>query len=122
MPLGVERVWPCGCASLLLLPIDGLRATASAAAGARAAVGRGCGGEGAGVSCKRVSGDGVAVAGAVAAGGGGLAVVWCSCRHARPATPSLIEVRAATWGEDRSARVMMVTAAEEGEDGVQWQL
>ena len=48
---------------------------------------------------------------------------WCgACRHARPATPSLIEVRAATWGEDRSARVMMVTAAEEGEDGVQWQL
>lgn len=75
-----------------------------------------------GYHARECRGDGVAVAGAVAAGGGGLAVVWCSCRHARPATPSLIEVRAATWGEDRSARVMMVTAAEEGEDGVQWQL
>jgi hypothetical protein len=47
---------------------------------------------------------------------------WCgACRHARPATPSLIEVRAATWGEDRSARVMTVRAAEGSEDGTQWQ-
>ena len=58
----------------------------------------------------------VAVAVAVAAGGW-----WASCRHARPATPSLIEVRAATWGEDRSARVMMVTGAELSDDSVQWQ-
>lgn len=63
------------CASLLLLPIDGLRATTSAAAGARAAMGRVYGEEGAGISCKRVSGDGVAVADAVAAGGGGLVAV-----------------------------------------------
>lgn len=58
----------------------------------------------------------VAVAVAVAAGWW-----WASCRHARPATPSLIEVRAATWGEDRSARVMMVTGAELSDDSVQWQ-
>lgn len=47
---------------------------------------------------------------------------WCGARrHARPATPSLIEVRAATWGEDRSARVMMVMGAEVSDDSMQWQ-
>ena len=44
-----------------------------------------------------------------------------ACRHARPAAPSLIEVRAATWGEDRSARVMMATGAESSEECTQWQ-
>jgi hypothetical protein len=56
------------CASLLL-PIVGLRATASAAATARVAMERGVGVDGASIACKRVSGDGRE--GGVAAGGGG---------------------------------------------------
>jgi hypothetical protein len=86
MPLGVGRVWPWSCASLLL-PILGLRATTRAAAAARAEMRWGCEGDGAGVSCKRVAGDGVGVAAAVAAGGG-LVAVWCSSRSTTSAKPN----------------------------------
>jgi hypothetical protein len=88
----------------LLLPIVGLRATATAAAAARGAVGAGFEVDGAVVACKRGSGDGRAAAVAVAADGGlydgsSVLVVTLDCY----AKGGRIKVRAATRGKHRSA-------------------